>query len=586
MINSIRVKLIAIYAAVILIVMIVSGTVMLLSIRGMEIERTRDQLHGSAITINAQIVQQYERAFFNDAVAWRFFGQGQYDIQGIIMTEAGVPIAPEAFVGMWFNDAATAAAQIGEVGFSVGRPGPDLDGITQQWLSFAMPVTREADGETFIVFTRISTQFMNEGLSSIALTLVITVLSSLVLTLVLWIFLANTITAPIVNLTRHAKAIAAGVASKISTKSTDEIGQLIVNFNHMEQELSSSLQSITSERNKQEAILQNTSHGVLAYEATGSLAHANNASFELLPAVDLKNFNLEDTLHFLGLDPQEVYSLDPEEIREVTFQDKDYFILACVTSYRSQSDKISGYIIVLQDVSRQMKLDNMRKEFVANVSHELRTPLTSIRTYAETLGEGMMVDDPVMAKDFLKVIEDEAQRMTLLVSDLLELSRIDSKQSAIEMDVVDLVALLRVAVRQSEVLAGAKSQTIEVETYETPCFVEANAARINQVITNILSNAIKYSPENTVIKVAMETTDKYYRISIIDQGMGIPAESLPRIFERFYRVDKARARAMGGTGLGLSIVKEIMEEHGGRVHITSQFGEGTTMTLRFNRYEI
>jgi len=425
---------------------------------------------------------------------------------------------------------------------------------------------------------------MNEGLSGIALTLVVTVLISLVLTMVLWVFLANTITSPIAKLTRHAQAIAQGEPSKITAKSTDEIGQLIVNFNNMEQELSSSLINITSERNKQEAILQNTSHGVLAYDRLGNLAHANNASMELLPAVDLRSFALEDILNFLGFDTQAVYELATGEISEATFQNKDDFILACVTSYASQGNK-SGYIIVLQDVSRQVKLDNMRKEFVANVSHELRTPLTSVLTYAQTLLDGALEDEET-AKNFLGVIEEEAQRMTLLVSDLLELSRIDSKQSALETDVVDLIALLRMSVRQSRLMTSAKNQTIEMDIDETPCFIEANASRINQVITNILSNASKYSPENTVIKVALEISDNYYRVSITDQGMGIPAESLPRIFERFYRVDKARARAMGGTGLGLSIVKEIMEEHGGRVHITSEMGEGTTIVLRFDKYVI
>jgi len=143
---------------------------------------------------------------------------------------------------------------------------------------------------------------------------------------------------------------------------------------------------------------------------------------------------------------------------------------------------------------------------------------------------------------------------------------------------------LRLTVRQSQFLADQKQQKIQAIEFPGPCFIEANASRINQVVSNILSNSIKYSPEGTVIQVSMETTEKYYRVFIKDQGMGIPQESIPRIFERFYRVDKARARAMGGTGLGLAIVKEIMEEHGGRVHVTSQFGGGTTMVLRFNRY--
>jgi len=285
----------------------------------------------------------------------------------------------------------------------------------------------------------------------------------------------------------------------------------------------------------------------------------------------------------LGFEPEEIYLLSPEETRETTYENSELVISASVTPYSSQQGRLDGFIIVLQDITRQAKLENMRKEFVANVSHELRTPLTSIRTYTETLLEGAY-EDPEMAVKFLGVIDDEAKRMSLLVSDLLELSRIDSKQTSLELDVVDLVALLRLAVRQGQFLADQKNQKIEMEEINSSCFIEANAARINQVVSNIISNSIKYSPENTTISVTLEITRKYYRIFIQDQGIGIPQESLGRIFERFYRVDKARARAMGGTGLGLAIVKEIMEEHGGSVYATSKQGSGTTMILRFNRY--
>jgi two-component system sensor histidine kinase VicK len=580
--NSIKVKLIVIYAAVILVVMIVSGSVMLFNMRQMEINRTEEELRDRALSIYEEIIRQYDRDAFINAPAWLLLGQGrgEYNIQGKIISD-GIVIAPEAFIGMRLSNRAIAFALAGEERAVVG-PGPDISGAEHpQWVNFAMSVERE--GENFIIHTRVSTDFINESLSTTAFTLVIQVLASIVLTLVLWFFLGDTITKPIINLSRHTKAISTGDFSKIEVKSKDEIGQLSHNFNQMAHELQNSLISVTSEKNKSVAILQNTAHGVLAYDAEGNLTHANNASAELLSSIDIQNYNLQSILGFLGFVPENVYNLKPEEIGEVTYQNNDYFILASVTSYTSQSEAVVGYIIVLQDVSRQMKLDNMRKEFVANVSHELRTPLTSIRTYAETLMEGA-IDDKETAVNFLKVIDEEAQRMSLLVTDLLELSRIDSKQAALEMDVVDLVAMLRLSVRQSQFLASTKNQLIKIEAPDAPCFIEANASRINQVISNILSNAIKYSSEDTTIKVTMETTEKYYRIFVQDQGMGIPQESLGRIFERFYRVDKARARAMGGTGLGLAIVKEIMEEHGGRVHASSQMGEGTTMVLRFNKY--
>jgi two-component system sensor histidine kinase VicK len=583
MFRSLKTKLIVLYAAVVLVVMTVSGTFMLVMMRNMEIGQTEVALRRHAGTIYERIIQIYDIEDFWDATEWLMLGHNEYQIEGIILSEIGIPLAPREFFEseMRFNDRSLAAAMAGSETFFVGSLGVNLQGAEHQWFTFALPVS--SGDESFIIYTRMNMHSMNERLSGLTFTLVLTVLGSLVVTILFWMFLGSTITKPIVALTRHAKAIAAGDFSrKIEAASKDEIGQLVYDFDNMSQELRATLGRIASEKNKGEAILQNTSHGVLAYDAEGQLIHANNACSELLHGMDFNNENAEHTLKLLGFEPDDIFNLRAGEIRESVHEEEEFYIYACLSPYTSQSGEVDGYVIVLQDITRQQKLDNMRKEFVANVSHELRTPLTSIKTYAETLLDGA-IDDRETAMGFLKVINDESERMSLLVSDLLELSRIDSDQVALEMDVVDLVALLRLAIRQGQILAGQKEQTIRFTPPDTVCFIEANAARINQVVSNIISNAVKYSPENTSIKISMEITEKYYRVFIKDQGMGIPQESLNRVFERFYRVDKARSRAQGGTGLGLAIVKEIMEEHGGRVHASSQPGQGTTMVLRFNR---
>ncbi|MCL2386006.1 MAG: cell wall metabolism sensor histidine kinase WalK [Defluviitaleaceae bacterium] len=583
--RSIKTKLITIYAAVVLVVMTVSGTFMLFTVRNMEIDQTEDNLRQRAETINNHIVQVYGRDAILRAQGWHLFGlsEHEHDIEGVLLSDLGIPIAPWEFVEneVRFNDRSLMEALTGSESFNVGSLGLDITGAEHQWFTFAMPVT--VDDDNFIIYTRVRMSYMNESLSRLTLNLVLTVLVALVITVVFWFFLGSTITNPIVALTRHAKAIASGDFSReIEVVGNDEIGQLAYDFNHMSQELRASLSRITSEKNKQEAFLQNTSHGVLAYDATGKLIHANNASGELLHGMDLNTVNVHHTLKLLGYDPDDIFKMRPGEVRESVHEEEDYFLYATITPYTSETGLVDGYVIVLQDITRQQKLDNMRKEFVANVSHELRTPLTNIKTYSETLLDGAIEDREISMK-FLKVIDDEASRMSLLVSDLLELSRIDSKHVALEMDMVDLVALLRLSIRQGQILAEQKNQKITFTPPEGACFIEANAARINQVISNILSNSIKYSPNSTTVKITMETTEKYYRIFIQDQGMGIPPESLNRVFERFYRVDKARARALGGTGLGLAIVKEIMEEHGGRVYASSNPGQGTTMVLRFNR---
>jgi len=581
--NSIKIKLVVIYAFVILVVMTVSGTIMLLTVRDMEEGLTHERLRDLAVRIDQEIIQVYEVEQFLHAGVWRILGQSEYDIESLILNAIGVPIAPFEFArpGMTFNDRAVVSAVRGEEYFFVGSIGVDRWGNEREWLSFAMPVNRA--GEDFIVYTRVNAQFLNESLSMLTFNLLVMIVIALVLTIVFWFFLANTITNPIVALTRHAKAIASGdFTVEIKQRGKDEIGQLAHNFDIMAKELQVTLGNMSSEKNKREAILQNTPDGVLAYDAAGRLIHANTASAALLHGVDLNSSPLRETLTLLGFNPDDVDLLQPGEVNESIYEDKDFIISATATPYTRESGEVDGYVILLQDVSRQRKLDNMRKEFVANVSHELRTPLTNVCTYTETLLGGA-VEDVDTALKFLKVIDDEARRMSLLVSDLLELSRIDSSQTALEMDVVDLVAMLRLAVRQIKLSADKKRQIIEFSPPPQPCFIEANAARVNQVVSNVLSNSIKYSGENTVISIRMETTEKFYRVFITDQGIGIPPESISRVFERFYRVDKARARAMGGTGLGLAIVKEIMEEHGGSVYITSQPGKGTILTLRFNR---
>ncbi|MCL2456079.1 MAG: cell wall metabolism sensor histidine kinase WalK [Defluviitaleaceae bacterium] len=582
--RSIKTKLILIYAAVVLVVMSVSGTFMLFSVRSMEIEQTQRALRSHAEMINDQIVQMYARDDW--WAAWdasMLLSQNAYEVEGVILSDIGLPLAPHEFFvsGIRFNDRSLIEALAGNDFFHVGSIGTTLLGEEFQFFTYAMPVTNGE--ENFIVYTRLNMRFLNESLSRLTLTLVTTVLTALVVTLVFWFFLGNTLTNPIVVLTRHAKAIASGDFSReIKEIGNDEIGQLAHNFNHMSKELKATLSQIARENNKNEAILQNTSHGVLAYDVTGQLIHANNACSELLHGMDLNNSDMKQTFRFFGFDPDDIFKLRAGEVRESVHEDEDFYLYACVTMYTGETGKIDGFVIVIQDITRQQKLDNMRKEFVANVSHELRTPLTNVKTYTETLLDGAL-DDRETALKFLKVIDGEADRMSLLVSDLLELSRIDSKQLVLETDIVDLVALLRLTIRQAQIPAEQKSQTIEFNPPQNACFIDANASRINQVVTNILSNSIKYSAEKTKIKITMETTEKYYRVFIKDQGMGIPQDSLTRIFERFYRVDKARSRSLGGTGLGLAIVKEIMEEHGGRVSASSNPGQGTTMVLRFNR---
>jgi two-component system sensor histidine kinase VicK len=242
-------------------------------------------------------------------------------------------------------------------------------------------------------------------------------------------------------------------------------------------------------------------------------------------------------------------------------------------------------ICVIQDITEHKKLEEMQKEFVANVSHELRTPLTTIKSYTETLLNGAM-EEPEIAENFLNVINNEGDRMTALVQDLLDLSRLDNKQTTFIMEELNLNLLLEDSIEKYSIHVKKKKQTLAYIPARKAHKVLGDANRIEQVIKNIISNAVKYSGEETTINVSIFEQNENVIIKVEDSGFGIPEEDLPRIFERFYRVDKARSREMGGTGLGLAIAKEIMEYHGGHISVESQLGRGTTFMLHFPKVSV
>lgn len=579
---SIRIKMVSICAMVVLIVMSVSGSIMLINVRNTEIDNSRIQLMDRARQVNEQIVQSFPPAEWIDEFD-RHIPGGVHDIQGVVLDEIGVPIAPMELRSFSFSDQAVIAAITGGTGFSIGTRAPDLNGIEQEWIAFAMPVER--DDTLYIVYTRMSARAMNDNLSQLTASIVMMVLIALIITVILWSVFANTLTGPIVGLTRQAKDMAQGHLDKeMVVQSRDEIGQLTESFNHMAKELSILVKTLALEKNKHEAVLHNMTDGVLAYDASGHITHANAAAASLLPFDDLENKPLSGLLEQLHLNMKEVQALNPEHVLESTIASGDRYITATCSPYTNQGGVVDGFVIVLQDITKHARLDNMRREFVANVSHELRTPLSSICSYAETLLAGA-VDEPEIAKDFLTVIDAEAKRMSLLVTDLLELSHLDDNPTDMGVEVMDLIVIAKMALKQCRVAATEKKQQIIFNEPDEPFFIEAAPNRINQVLVNIISNSIKYSPGDTTITVAMEESERYYRIFIKDEGMGIAKEHINRIFERFYRVDKARSRGLGGTGLGLAIAKEIMEAQGGRITVSSEAGRGTLMVLRFNKLD-
>ncbi len=418
---------------------------------------------------------------------------------------------------------------------------------------------------------------MSDAFSSIIIS---SLAFAVVISLILGYILSRTITVPIVNLMHKAQEVAKGNFDQtLEVKADDEIGQLTNTFNYMAQELKNTLTEISSEKNKIETIFNYMTDGVIAFNIKGKIIHCNPAAKRMLDIrEEEEEFNGFCSKFGLDITLEEILYLDFSKSKEKNISTNDRFIKAYLDLFTDEK-KTEGIIVVLQDVTEQQKLENMRNEFVANVSHELRTPLTSIKSYTETLLDGVLNDRETSEK-FLEVINSEADRMTRLVKDLLQLTRLDNKQMQWNMKLISFTDLVKNCVVKMEIEAKNKSQELESYIMGDIPEITADKDRIEQVALNILSNAIKYTPEGGKVTVYISKLYSDVYMKVVDNGLGIPQKDLPRIFERFYRVDKARSRELGGTGLGLAIAREIVEAHGGNIIISSQYGKGTEVTVK------
>lgn len=403
-------------------------------------------------------------------------------------------------------------------------------------------------------------------------------LISLIVTSILGYFIANSITDPIRALTKKTRAMAKGNFNQsVEIKSDDEIGELGKTFNFLTKELRETIEKMDLEKSKLDTIFNYMAEGVIAIDRKNRLIHANSIAKKILN-ISEKDFNREINLKSINLynvDYKNEESLKGEELTKIG----DNFYKIKYAPYKSDAFVNSGLIIVLQDVNKEHLLDIMRKEFVANVSHELKTPITTIKSYTETLLESKLDDES--EKKFLRVIDRENSRMSRIVTDLLSLSNIDYNRNNLSFSKFDTYEFIDEAIESQSILISSKNHKIEFNIAMDINDIYADRNGADQILTNIISNACKYTPENGKISILAKNVDDFVEIKISDNGIGIPEEDLPRITERFYRVEKGRSRAMGGTGLGLSIANEMIKLLGGNLKLDSKFGEGTTVTLLF-----
>ncbi len=367
-------------------------------------------------------------------------------------------------------------------------------------------------------------------------------------------------------------------SKKIKVPSQDEIGVLTDTFNDMAGQLQDTLRQVENERNKLDTLFLHMTDGVVAFSREGRVIHSNPAADRLLRRAIGRETTYEEL--FGGAAPLDQVLAAPDHLEEER-QVRDRFLQLLMAPF-DRGREGGGALVVLHDVTEQRKNEEMRREFVANVSHELRTPLTNIRSYAETLIDNTGEMPPDMEKKFLGVILNESDRMTHIVQDLLTLSRFDSERGELKLSRFPFGEAVKDIYNAVYMEAQKHSHTLTLELEPGLPEILADRERVLQVMMNIVSNSIKYTPDGGHIDIyAGRKRDRVWMI-VDDDGIGIPEEDRPRIFERFYRVDKARSRQSGGTGLGLSIAKEIVERHRGRITLLNKENPGLAIRLELN----
>ncbi len=387
------------------------------------------------------------------------------------------------------------------------------------------------------------------------------------------------------QINQKVKDLIAGDYSQVlDMQGSSEITNITNNLNDLSEVIRLTQENLEQESKRLNSILSYMTDGVLATNRRGKITMINDMAKKQLGVQKEEVLN-KSILELLKIEDEyelrDLITQVPELMIDSQDDNGEYLSLRVrFALVRRESGFISGLVAVLHDTTEQEKEERERRLFVSNVSHELRTPLTSVKSYLEALDEGAL-SEPV-APDFIKVSLDETNRMMRMVTDLLHLSRIDNATTHLDVELINFTAFITFILNRFDKMRGPD----EEKKYElvrdypiTSVWIEIDTDKMTQVIDNILNNAIKYSPDGGKITVTMKTTDDQMILSISDQGLGIPKQDLPRIFDRFYRVDRARSRAQGGTGLGLSIAKEIIKQHKGFIWAKSEYGKGSTFTI-------
>jgi len=402
---------------------------------------------------------------------------------------------------------------------------------------------------------------------------------ALAITAILGILLARTITRPISDMRRQALEMAKGNFSrKVKVYGYDEIGQLAMTFNNLTKKLREAQATTEGERRKLASVLTHMTDGVIATDRRGRIILINDAALNILN-VSRETVISNSIIDVLGLGEQYTFETLVQEpdslILDFSTEKELYILRASLSVIQKETGFVNGLIVVLHDITEHEKIDQERREFVANVSHELRTPLTTMKSYLEALADGVWRDETI-APRFIEVTQTETERMIRLVNDLLQLSKLDSKDYKLNTSWINFTRFFNKVIDRFE-LTKQENVVFVREIPGEAIFIEIDEDKITQVLDNIISNALKYSPQGGKITFRVKELNEHIQVSVSDEGVGIPKADLSKIFDRFYRVDKARSRKLGGTGLGLAIAKEVVVAHGGEIWAESRENKGTTI---------
>ena len=573
--RSLRMKLVMIMVILILALMTVIGAFLMSGVSNFYISQFYEQMES---TFSPEFIQQLQRtAAQPDAPA---------QMKELLMAQAGlsidintrnVYILDEMGQVLESSDQKSTVAitqnVLSAMNGSVGQTGS----VTGEYMDLAVPI--DAGDSHYIAYV-IDSRATVDALTGELLTIIVRALAfGLIICIVLSFLLSRILITPIQALTVGTRQVAAGdFTQRIEVDSNDEIGTLTRNFNYMAKVLEDTISEAENERNKLSTLFLHMTDGVVAFSANGSLIHSNPAATQMLQRP------IDPTATF-----DEIFGTEAELDTLLTLKRPQYLEAQKAAGDRelelfmapfSADQTDGGVMVVIHDVTEQRRSEQLRREFVANVSHELRTPLTNIKSYAETIQSAGDELPKELHDHFMGVIIGEADRMTRIVQDLLTLSRIDYGKMEMNISRFCFASAVQHVYEAAKLNAEQNhGHTLTFTCEENMPDVNGDRERIEQVITNIVSNSVKYTPDGGKIEIAAGRAGSGVFVRVTDNGIGIPEKDLPRLFDRFYRVDKARSRESGGTGLGLSIAREILNQHRGDIRIESEYGKGTTVTI-------